>query len=278
MILRFREEKIRRLETLSDGGLTKDTFLVEEKDAALKELQLMRDEKGCKLEDTRFAMENIRLQEQLRKYDTCCFCACVPCALRFWCCWLFVRHASKACWISLFTVYWMSTDARVIYRLQDFHTSGEREAMIKEISDLRYQVSASLPNSSHFMIEPSNLTLWMIFLACILKTGSLWRVPDLCSWGTCWIASFPSILLLIHRFVSLALTDRICNDDRILNLSILMTDRFIPNLLIDSTFNVVPYQQKDASAVELVAERRQQELLHTQVIFSYVFISLLSMR
>ncbi|KAG0606203.1 hypothetical protein M758_9G122000 [Ceratodon purpureus] len=130
MILRFREEKIRRLETLSDGGLTKDTFLVEEKDAALKELQLMRDEKGCKLEDTRFAMENMRLQEQLRK-------------------------------------------------LQDFHTSGEREAMIKEISDLRYQLGDVLD---------SKLSL-----------------------------------------------------------------------------DTLAHSQKDASAVELVAERRQQELLHTQV-------------
>lgn len=73
MILRFREDKIQRLEILSDGGLTADTYLIEEKNAALKELQLMRDEKGCNPEVTRFAMENMRLQEQLRKYDTGCF-------------------------------------------------------------------------------------------------------------------------------------------------------------------------------------------------------------
>lgn len=74
MILRFREEKMKRMETLSDGAVTTDTYLVEERNAALKELQLLRDEKGCNPEVTKFAMENMRLQEQLRKYvtDWCC--------------------------------------------------------------------------------------------------------------------------------------------------------------------------------------------------------------
>lgn len=68
LILRFRDEKIKRMETLSDGGLMTDAYLLEERTAALKELQLLRDEKGCNAEVTKFAMENMRLQEQLCKY------------------------------------------------------------------------------------------------------------------------------------------------------------------------------------------------------------------
>lgn len=77
MILRFREDKIKRMETLSDGGVTTDTYLVEERNAALKELQLLRDGKGHNPEVTKFAMENMRLQGQLRKYvaDWCCIWA-----------------------------------------------------------------------------------------------------------------------------------------------------------------------------------------------------------
>ena len=89
MILRFREDKIQRLETLSDGNLTTNTYLLEEKNAALRELQLIRNEKGCNPEVTRFAMENMRLQEQLRKYGADRYCACVAYGLRFdivdWC-------------------------------------------------------------------------------------------------------------------------------------------------------------------------------------------------
>jgi len=70
MVLRFREDKIKRMEALSDGGATTDTYLVEERNAALRELQLLRDKKDCNPEITKFAMENMRLQEQLGKYVT----------------------------------------------------------------------------------------------------------------------------------------------------------------------------------------------------------------
>jgi len=74
MVLRFREDKIKRMETLSGGVVITDTYLTEERNAALKELQLLRDEKGRNPEVTKLAMENMRLQEQLRKYviDGCC--------------------------------------------------------------------------------------------------------------------------------------------------------------------------------------------------------------
>ena len=38
------------------------------------------------------------------------------------------------------------------------------------------------------------------------------------------------------------------------------------DLLDDLTVNVFPFLQKDASAVELAAERREHELLRTEVI------------
>lgn len=68
MILRFREDKIKRMETLLDGGKTTDIYLVKEKSAALHEIQLLRDDKACNPEVTKLAMENMRLLEQHRKY------------------------------------------------------------------------------------------------------------------------------------------------------------------------------------------------------------------
>lgn len=78
-------------------------------------------------------MENMRLQEQLRKYDVVLVSHLVYDLILL----LVARHITKACCVSLSTAKCMSTDARVICRFQDFHTSGEREAMAKEIADLR---------------------------------------------------------------------------------------------------------------------------------------------
>ena len=69
MILRFREDKIRRLETLSKGLLSVDSYLAEEKNMLMEEIQLMREKVDRNPELTRFAMENIRLLDQLRRYD-----------------------------------------------------------------------------------------------------------------------------------------------------------------------------------------------------------------
>uniref|UniRef100_A0A7I4DZD3 Kinesin motor domain-containing protein n=1 Tax=Physcomitrium patens TaxID=3218 RepID=A0A7I4DZD3_PHYPA len=64
MILRFREDKIRRLETLSQGLLSVDSYLAEEGKMLMEELQLMREKVDRNPELTRFAMENIRLLDQ----------------------------------------------------------------------------------------------------------------------------------------------------------------------------------------------------------------------
>ena len=68
MILRFREDKIRRLETLSKGLLSVDSYLVEEKNMLMEEIQLIQEKVDRNPELTRFAMENIRLLDQLRRY------------------------------------------------------------------------------------------------------------------------------------------------------------------------------------------------------------------
>lgn len=70
MILRFREDKIRRLETLSKGLLSVDSYRAEEMNLLMEEIQLMREKIDRNPELTRFAMENIRLVDQIRRYDS----------------------------------------------------------------------------------------------------------------------------------------------------------------------------------------------------------------
>lgn len=69
MMLRFREEKIKRLELLSDGSMSADKYLMEENNALLEEVQLLQSRIERNPELTRFALENIRLLEQLRLFQ-----------------------------------------------------------------------------------------------------------------------------------------------------------------------------------------------------------------
>ncbi|XP_024367331.1 kinesin-like protein KIN-12F isoform X4 [Physcomitrium patens] len=69
MVLRFREVKIQRLEVFNDSSLSTDAKLAEEQIADHKELQLMRDEKVSNSEVIRISIENMRLQELLRKFE-----------------------------------------------------------------------------------------------------------------------------------------------------------------------------------------------------------------
>jgi kinesin family protein 15 len=67
MLLRFREDKITRLEALSAGVTSADMYLRQERDWLMNELRLMQEKADRNPELTRFAMENIRLLEQLRR-------------------------------------------------------------------------------------------------------------------------------------------------------------------------------------------------------------------
>jgi len=68
MILRFRDDKIRRLEGVVAGKIPVDNHLVEENKRLTEELELVRSQIDRNPELTRFAMENIRLLEQVRGY------------------------------------------------------------------------------------------------------------------------------------------------------------------------------------------------------------------
>lgn len=67
MLLRFREDKITRLEALSVGITSADMYLRQERDWLMSELRLIQEKADRNPELTRFAMENIRLLEQLRR-------------------------------------------------------------------------------------------------------------------------------------------------------------------------------------------------------------------
>ncbi|VFQ65808.1 unnamed protein product [Cuscuta campestris] len=69
MMLKFREEKIHRMESLLNGLIPSDTYLLEENCALSEELNLIRANVDKNPEVTRFALENIRLLEHLRRFQ-----------------------------------------------------------------------------------------------------------------------------------------------------------------------------------------------------------------
>ncbi|ONI27869.1 hypothetical protein PRUPE_1G108800 [Prunus persica] len=69
MMLRFREEKIKRLELLTDGMLSAEKYLMEENKALLEEIQLLQARFESNPELTRYSVENCRLLEQLKLYQ-----------------------------------------------------------------------------------------------------------------------------------------------------------------------------------------------------------------
>lgn len=67
MMLRFREDKIQRLESLLGNNKSADSFWLEENRVLSEEVQLLRAKIDRNPELTRFALENIRLLDQLRR-------------------------------------------------------------------------------------------------------------------------------------------------------------------------------------------------------------------
>ncbi|KAG6731459.1 hypothetical protein I3842_01G130000 [Carya illinoinensis] len=68
MMLRFREEKIKQLELLVNDSLSSEKYLLGENKALLEEIQMLRARIDKNPELTQFALENIRLQEQLQLF------------------------------------------------------------------------------------------------------------------------------------------------------------------------------------------------------------------
>ncbi|KAL0707268.1 hypothetical protein Bca4012_073694 [Brassica carinata] len=69
MMLRFREDKIQRLESLLGNHISADSYLLEEKNVLSEEIQLLQAKIDKNPELTRFALENIRLLDQLRRFQ-----------------------------------------------------------------------------------------------------------------------------------------------------------------------------------------------------------------
>ncbi|GLT63701.1 hypothetical protein SLA2020_362450 [Shorea laevis] len=69
MMLRFREERIHRMESLVHGSLPVDSFLLEENRVLSEEVQLLQAKVDKNPEITHFALENIRLLDQLKRYQ-----------------------------------------------------------------------------------------------------------------------------------------------------------------------------------------------------------------
>ncbi|MCO5566578.1 hypothetical protein L7F22_020255 [Adiantum nelumboides] len=69
MLLRFREDKVKKLEAIIAGTLCGQSAQTDSKDDLTEELELMRNRIDKNPELTRFAMENIRLREQLQRHD-----------------------------------------------------------------------------------------------------------------------------------------------------------------------------------------------------------------
>ncbi|PWA40890.1 kinesin motor domain-containing protein [Artemisia annua] len=67
MRLRFRESAIKRLEGVASGKISAETHLLKEKEEHLKELEVLRSQVDRNQEVTRFAMENLRLKEEIRR-------------------------------------------------------------------------------------------------------------------------------------------------------------------------------------------------------------------
>lgn len=67
MMLKFREDKIHRMESLVAGSLPQDDYLLRENKALHEEIHLLKDIIDKHPEVTRFATENIRLLDQVRR-------------------------------------------------------------------------------------------------------------------------------------------------------------------------------------------------------------------
>lgn len=67
MMLKFREAKIQKMESVFSGLISADSYLIEENNTLTEEIKILRAKVDKNPEVTRFAVDNIRLQEQLKR-------------------------------------------------------------------------------------------------------------------------------------------------------------------------------------------------------------------
>ncbi|KAM0006500.1 putative plus-end-directed kinesin ATPase [Helianthus debilis subsp. tardiflorus] len=69
MMLKFREDKIQKMESVFSGMISADSYLIEENNILTEEIKILRAKVDKNPEVTRFAVENIRLLEQLKRFQ-----------------------------------------------------------------------------------------------------------------------------------------------------------------------------------------------------------------
>ncbi|KAK8956539.1 hypothetical protein KSP39_PZI000206 [Platanthera zijinensis] len=69
MMIKFREDTIYRMEALLNGLIPSESYLVQENKTLSEEIRLLQLKVDRNPEVTRFALENIRLLEQLKKFQ-----------------------------------------------------------------------------------------------------------------------------------------------------------------------------------------------------------------
>ncbi|KAL8483435.1 hypothetical protein ACS0TY_026218 [Phlomoides rotata] len=72
MRLRFREAGMKRLEAVASGKISAEFHLLKEREEHLKEIEVLRAQVDRNQEVTRFAMENLRLKEEIRRLKSFC--------------------------------------------------------------------------------------------------------------------------------------------------------------------------------------------------------------
>ncbi|TVU44997.1 hypothetical protein EJB05_04463 [Eragrostis curvula] len=70
MMLKFREDRIKRLEQVASGKLSAEAHLLREKEDLKNELEALRSQLDRNPEITKFAMENLQLKEDLRRLQS----------------------------------------------------------------------------------------------------------------------------------------------------------------------------------------------------------------
>ncbi|KAM7253486.1 hypothetical protein ACFE04_021640 [Oxalis oulophora] len=69
MMLRFREDKIHRLESIVNGSLPLDSYLMEENKVLTQEIELLQSKVEKNPKVTQFALDNIRLINQVKRFE-----------------------------------------------------------------------------------------------------------------------------------------------------------------------------------------------------------------
>ncbi|KAG6533292.1 hypothetical protein ZIOFF_007158 [Zingiber officinale] len=136
MRLRFREEQIKRLEATAAGKLSAETHLLQEKGELLKEIDVLRNQVDRNPEVTRFAMENLQLKEELRRFSL--FSSLSPQLVP-----VMKLHIPNLT-IFTFVVTFLNSFNVLPNPLQSFVEEGEREMMNEQLTVLQDKLLEAL--------------------------------------------------------------------------------------------------------------------------------------